>query len=165
MNRVWEARSLRVWSSVTGESKLQEIKQQATGHIICMLRIDPQLFKIARLAFMQSRIQTQETGAAPPYGVCPLSYHSQGDPSQAWPEADLYTVKLRIVIATVLKDRLQRISSHKWGRIGSLVYLWFSFLQTQFLCCEVHIWLKGYSILCVDFRCLRSMSQNIFGPT
>ena len=34
MNRVWGARSLRVWSTVTGESKLQEIKQQATGHII-----------------------------------------------------------------------------------------------------------------------------------
>lgn len=35
-NRVWGARSQRVWSTVAGESKLQEMKQQATGHVIHM---------------------------------------------------------------------------------------------------------------------------------
>lgn len=35
-NRVWGAHSLRVWSTVAGESKLQEMKQQATGHVIHM---------------------------------------------------------------------------------------------------------------------------------
>lgn len=109
-NRVWGARSLRVWSTVTGESKLQEMKQQATGHVIHMPWIDSQLFTVGQLAFMQSKIQTQKTvllflmvfvHSVTLVRVTPLR-HDQKRISCV----TLHTVKLAIVIATVLKDKL-----------------------------------------------------------